>query len=84
MNTLCSAIAIIVTDLLYYSPSAWIVTTEGATDTIRKDFLGEAHMLAQFKHANVMGLLGVVTMSEPIMVILHYMPCGDLKTYLRR
>lgn len=41
-------------------------------------------MLAQFKHANVMGLLGVVTMSEPIMVILHYMAYGDLRTYLRR
>lgn len=41
-------------------------------------------MLAQFKHDNVMGLLGVVTMSEPIMVILHYMPYGDLKTYLHR
>ena len=41
-------------------------------------------MLAQFKHANVMGLLGVVTLSEPIMVILHYMAYGDLKTYLRR
>jgi len=41
-------------------------------------------MLAQFKHANVMGLLGVVTVSEPVMVILHYMACGDLKTFLSR
>ena len=61
-----------------------IVPTEGATDSIRKDFLGEAHMLAQFKHANVMGLLGVVTVSEPVMIILHYMSCGDLKTFLSR
>lgn len=62
----------------------WMISIEGATESVRKDFLSEAHMLAQFKHANVMGLLGVVTVSEPVMVILHYMACGDLKTFLSR
>ena len=59
------------------------VCTDGAGEHARKDFLGEAHMLAQFNHPNVMGLLKVVTKSEPVLVILPYMPNGDLKGYLK-
>ena len=58
--------------------------TEGATDNARKDFLGEAQMLATFNHSNVMGLLKVVTKSEPVMVIIPFMTNGDLKNYLKR
>ena len=50
----------------------------------KKDFLGEAHMLAKFNHPNVLGLLRVVTKTEPIMVVLPYMPNGDLRGFLRR
>lgn len=57
---------------------------EGASEVVRKDFLGEAHMLAKFNHPNVLGLLKVVTKSEPVLVVLPYMPNGDLKSYLRR
>ena len=41
-------------------------------------------MLAKFRHPNVLGLLRVVTKSEPILVILPYMPNGDLRGFLRR
>lgn len=61
-----------------------IVPVGGASENTRKDFLGEAHMMAQFKHPNVMGLLGVVTASHPVMVIIQFMPNGSLKTYLKR
>ena len=57
--------------------------TEGATDSTRKDFLGEAQMLAHFKHPNVMGLVGVSTVLQPVLVIIPYMPNGDLKSYLK-
>ena len=57
--------------------------TEGASDSTRKDFLGEAHMLAQFQHQNVMTLLGVVTNKKPSLVITHFMPNGSLKTFLK-
>ena len=57
---------------------------EGASDEVKKDFLGEAHMLAKFNHPNVLGLLKVVTRTEPILVVLPYMPNGDLKGFLRR
>ena len=58
--------------------------TEGASDVVKKDFLGEAHMLAKFNHPNVLGLLKVVTRTEPILVVLPYMPNGDLRGFLRR
>jgi serine/threonine protein kinase len=57
---------------------------EGASDVVKKDFLGEAHMLAKFSHPNVLGLLKVVTRTEPILVVLPYMTNGDLKGFLRR
>ncbi len=59
-------------------------TPEGATDSARKDFLSEAQMLAAFDHSNVMGLLKVVTKSEPVLVIIPFMVNGDLKHYLKR
>ena len=58
-------------------------TTEGASESVRKDFLGEAHMLAKFKHPNVLELLKVVTKNEPILVIIPFMGNGDLKSYLK-
>ena len=61
-----------------------LTLAEGSSDKIKKDFLGEAHMLAKFRHPNVLGLLRVVTKSEPILVILPYMPNGDLRGFLRR
>ena len=39
-------------------------------------------MLAQFKHNNVMGLLGAVTTTKPVLIVIHYMPNGDLRKYL--
>ncbi|XP_064399174.1 uncharacterized protein LOC135345679 isoform X3 [Halichondria panicea] len=56
---------------------------EGATDSTRKDFLSEAQMLAAFDHSNVLGLLKVVTKSEPVLVIIPFMVNGDLKNYLK-
>ena len=40
-------------------------------------------MLAHFKHPNVMGLIGVSTVLQPVLVIIPYMPNGDLKSYLK-
>ena len=41
-------------------------------------------MLATFNHSNVMGLLKVVTKSEPVMVVIPFMANGDLRKYLKR
>jgi serine/threonine protein kinase len=46
--------------------------------------LQEAAIMGQFAHPNVVRLNGVVTVGEPTMIVLEYMPRGDLKTYLQR
>ena len=52
---------------------------------MRKNFLGEAQLLAKFgSHANVMGLLKVVCQSSPQLIIVPYMPHGSLKNYLKK
>ena len=61
-----------------------IYSTDDADENTEKDFLGEAHMLAQFKHRNVMGLLGAVTITKPVLLAIHFMPNGDLKNYLSK
>ena len=58
---------------------------DDADEKTKKDFLGEAQLLAKFgSHPNVMGLLKVVCQSSPQLVIISYMPHGDLKHYLRK
>jgi len=41
-------------------------------------------MLATFDHSNVLGLLKVVTLTEPVMVVIPFMNNGDLKNYLKK
>ena len=38
--------------------------------------------MGQFLHNNVVRLHGVVTEEEKLMIILEYMPKGDLQEYL--
>ena len=52
-----------------------------ASDKDKLRFLQEAAIMCQFDHQNVIKLHGVVT-ETPIMIVLEYMPCGDLKNIL--
>lgn len=56
---------------------------ENATDKERISFLNEASVMKQFDTAFVVRLLGVVSQSQPTMVIMELMINGDLKGYLR-
>jgi Eph receptor B1 len=49
----------------------------------RNDFLTEASIMGQFEHPNVIFLQGVVTKSNPIMIITEFMENGSLDTFLR-
>jgi len=60
------------------------VLTEDASEDDKKNFLGEAHMLAQFSHPNVLALLGVVTVGEPMLVVIPFMKNGDLRSFLSK
>ena len=52
------------------------------SESDRVKFLREAAIMGQFVHNNVVQLHGVVTEKENIMIILEYMPKGDLEEIL--
>ena len=49
----------------------------------RQDFMREAAITAQFKHPNVVGLIGVVTKSEPSLLVLQFCEKGALGSLLQ-
>ena len=55
-------------------------TSEGAIH----EFTGEAALMADLRHRNIIGLLGVVTRGEPKMMVVAYCGNGDLKGFLKR
>ncbi|XP_037089699.1 ephrin type-A receptor 4-like [Pollicipes pollicipes] len=55
----------------------------GSTDKARVDFLTEASIMGQFQHPNVVFLQGVVTKSNPVMIITEFMENGSLDTFLK-
>ena len=55
----------------------------GATEKNRLDFLTEASIMGQFDDPNVIFLEGVVTKSNPIMIVTEYMANGSLDAFLR-
>jgi len=55
----------------------------GSSDKCKMDFLTEASIMGQFEHPNVIFLQGVVTKSNPVMIITEYMENGSLDTFLR-
>ena len=52
------------------------------SESDRVKFLREAAIMGQFVHNNVVQLHGVVTEEENMMIVLEYMPKGDLKKFL--
>ena len=48
----------------------------------RVKFLREAAIMGQFQHNNVVQLHGVVTEEENMMIVLEYIPKGDLQELL--
>lgn len=55
----------------------------GSSAKARSDFLMEASIMGQFEHENVIRLIGVVTKTEPIMILTEYMLYGSLDQFLR-
>ena len=52
------------------------------SESDRIKFLREAAIMGQFKHDNVVQLHGVVTEEENMMIVLEFMPKGDLQEFL--
>ncbi|XP_029012741.1 ephrin type-A receptor 2 isoform X2 [Betta splendens] len=55
----------------------------GYTEKQRQDFLGEASIMGQFAHQNIIRLEGVVTKFKHAMIVTEYMENGALDRYLR-
>ncbi|XP_043915975.1 ephrin type-B receptor 3 isoform X2 [Protopterus annectens] len=55
----------------------------GYTERQRRDFLGEASIMGQFDHPNIIHLEGVVTKSRPVMIVTEFMENGALDSFLR-
>ncbi|XP_078355358.1 ephrin type-A receptor 4-like, partial [Oculina patagonica] len=60
------------------------ILKQGATSKTRDDFISEASIMGQFKHANVIQLTGVVTVSRPMMIITEFMEGGSLDKFLKK
>ena len=52
------------------------------SESDRVKFLREAAIMGQFLHNNVVQMHGVVTEEENMMIVLEYMPKGDLLNHL--
>ncbi|XP_022781087.1 tyrosine-protein kinase SRK3-like isoform X1 [Stylophora pistillata] len=58
---------------------------EHASESDRKDLLSELQLMKELDaHPHVIKLLGCVTRSGPVMVLIEYVPYGDLLGYLRK
>ena len=63
-----------------------MVLTDGATHFEKEDFVSEIALMKRIgknKHPHVVGLLGCVTVPEPLCIILEYLEYGNLLTYLQ-
>uniref|UniRef100_A0A8C5MZ99 receptor protein-tyrosine kinase n=1 Tax=Leptobrachium leishanense TaxID=445787 RepID=A0A8C5MZ99_9ANUR len=56
----------------------------GYTEKQRRDFLGEASIMGQFDHPNIIRLEGVVTKCKPVMIITEFMENGSLDSFLKK
>ncbi|XP_063298297.1 ephrin type-A receptor 3-like isoform X2 [Pelobates fuscus] len=56
----------------------------GYTEKQRRDFLGEASIMGQFDHPNIIRLEGVVTKCKPVMIITEFMENGSLDLFLKK
>ena len=53
------------------------------SEQAKKDFYYEMRMLARLNNPHIVRVLGVVTKSEPLCVLVEYMKYGDLHQFLQ-
>jgi proto-oncogene tyrosine-protein kinase Met len=58
-----------------------LLSSPDPEDRVR--LLREAMLMAQFNHPNILTLIGAVTQSDPLMLVLEFMPDGALDGVLR-
>lgn len=56
---------------------------DDATEDMQRDFEREASLMVEFKHPNIVRLLGVCATGKPMCLLFEYMSKGDLNDFLR-
>ena len=56
---------------------------KGATNKEKLEFIEEAKLMAQFRHPNILQLVGICIDTDPCCLLLELMDSGDLLKYLR-
>ena len=65
--------------------SLHLKNNEDQTSNLGRDaMLSEAALMAQFNHDNVVRLIGVVTIGEPLLIILEYCENGSMDVFLQK
>lgn len=59
------------------------ILKQGSSSKNRDDFISEASIMGQFKNPNVIQLIGVVTVSRPMMIVTEFMEGGSLDKFLK-
>ncbi|CAH3018214.1 unnamed protein product [Porites evermanni] len=59
------------------------ILKQGSTIKNTEDFMSEASIMGQFRHPNVILLVGVVTISQPMMIVTEFMEGGSLDQFLK-
>ncbi|KAL9966768.1 hypothetical protein ACROYT_G024888 [Oculina patagonica] len=68
-----------------YTTVAVKMLKANAPDSDRKDLLAEVELMKKLKpHPHVIKLLACVTETDPLLVVIEYVPFGDLLGYLRK
>ena len=68
---------------MFSCPQSFFPVLLQATEQDKVRFLQEAAIMGQFRHPNIVRLYGVVTVHEPVMIVLELMKKGDLKNYVK-
>ncbi|XP_078379545.1 proto-oncogene tyrosine-protein kinase receptor Ret-like isoform X1 [Oculina patagonica] len=68
-----------------YTTVAAKMLKANAPESDRKDLLSELELMKKLKpHPHVIKLMGCVTQADPLLVLIEYVPFGDLLGYLRK
>ena len=60
------------------------VKTCTTANSMEQELITEAALMAQFEHENVCGMIGVVTVGEPMLLVMQLYEFGSLKSYISK
>ena len=80
------------TELTMLSPQDWKKTEhfiqlclDDPSETQKEEFTFEIEQMKMLgSHKNVVSMVGCCTLEEKMFLVIEYVPCGDLLTWLRR